>query len=303
MDKLKVVFLGTPLFSVPTLEKLINIVDIVLVVTSSDKIRGRGSKTSFSPIKKYALNNNLKVIEPNTSDELYKELKELEFDILLTIAYGKILKPEVLALAKIANINIHSSLLPKYRGADPITFALLNGEEKTGITIMYMNEFMDEGDILFQKEVLIDKLDNYETLYDKLSIEAGNLISEVINKFLTKKIKPQKQNHSLATYTRKITREDERISFNDTGVNITNKVKALYPNAYIMLNSKEIKLLEVDFIKKENTTVKNIIKTKKELGIECLDGIIYLRKVKPESKRAMDINSYINGLNNDIIVE
>jgi methionyl-tRNA formyltransferase len=263
---------------------------------------GKAQKNINSEVKKFALKNSVKILQPNNSKELYQSLISKEIDLIVTFAYGSIIKKEVLDIPKLGSINIHTSLLPKYRGADPITWAILNGEDKTGITIMEMNEFMDEGDIILSEETVIEKDDNYETLYNKLSNQAVPMLNKVLNDFKNNYIMKVPQQHNLATYTRKITREDEHISFNDNVFNIHNKIRALYPKAYININGIEVKILKTNYELKSNTKVGKVSLTKNDFTVEGKDGIINLLIVKPFSKKEMEIKSYLNGLNKENVI-
>ncbi len=302
MKKLKIVFMGTPQISIPSLSSLIEHEEVLCVVTNVDKLVGKTKKNINSEVKQFALKNNIEVVQPNNSTELYQSLVNKDIDLIITFAYGSIIKKEVLELPKLGAINIHTSLLPKYRGADPITWAILNGEDKTGITIMEMNEFMDEGDIILSEETVIEKDDNYETLYNKLSNQAVPMLNKVLNDFKNNSIMKVPQEHNLATYTRKITREDEHISFNDNVFNIHNKIRALYPKAYININGIEVKILKTNYELKSNPKVGKVSLTKNDFTVEGKDGIINLLIVKPFSKKEMEIKSYLNGLNKENVI-
>ena len=300
MKNINIVYMGSPEFSVKPLEELIKIANVKLVITKPDTKMGRGNKIQSSPVKNVALKHNVKVLEPLKLMDIYDEIKNINPDLIITCAYGNLVPKEILDIPKKGNINIHASLLPKYRGADPITFSLLNGDDKTGITLMYMDEGMDTGDIISYHYLDIDNEDNYITLYTKLSDLAASSIKEKLMDIYEGNLKIIKQDNEKATYTRKITRDDEYVDFHDTSENIHNKVRALYPNAYINILDKEIKILKTHYeIKNESSSNKISEITKNSFGIETLDGIIYLDIIKPESKKEMDIKSYINGINKD----
>ena len=301
MQNLKVVFMGTPDFSVPILEYLINNTNVVLVVTQPDKEVGRDKKISYSPVKKVAVQYGKEVFQPIRIRKDYQIIIDLKPDLIITCAFGQILPKEVLESAKLGSLNIHASLLPKYRGASPIQWALLNGDKKTGVTLMYMDEQMDTGDIIGQIECDISNDDNVGTLHDKLSFLGVDILKQELPKIINGTNSRVKQDDEKATYTKMIEREDELIDFNDNGKTIINKIRAFnpWPLAYFKLNNNEIKVYDAYFEKREVTQPKKIELSKNSLGITCKDGIIYLTKIKPFGKKEMDIKSFINGLKKD----
>ena len=300
-----VVFMGTPDFAVPILEMLIEKTNVVLVVTQPDKEVGRKKELAYSPIKKVALENNIKVFQPNKIRLDYDTLKKLDIDLIVTCAFGQILPKEVLDLPKYGSINVHASILPKYRGSAPIQRAIMNGDKTTGITIMYMDEGMDTGDIIKISEIPIENNDDVGTLHDKLSILGKNTLESTLESIFNKTNKRIKQgdNYSIAP---KIKREDEHINFNDFGNNIINKIRALspWPLANILIDNIEIKVIKARYKKCDvNVSGKIVEVNKNKLGISCLDGIIYLEKIKPMGKKEMDIKSYLNGIDQKNFLE
>lgn len=298
MKNKNIVFMGTPDFSVPILKMLIENTNVIMVVTQPDKIVGKNKDVSFSPVKKLALEENIAVFQPVRIRKDFEELKKIDIDLIVTCAYGQIIPKEVLELPKYGCINVHASILPKYRGSAPIQWCLFNNDDVTGVTIMYMDEGMDTGDIIKIKEIPILESDNVGTLYDKLSILGRDLLLEVLPTIFDKtndRIK-QGENYTLAPM---IKREDERLDFNEEGQKIIGKIKGLnpWPLANIIINNQEIKVLEAQFVEKkiEKTSIIKEI-DKKSLGITCKDGIIYLKKVKPSGKKLMEINSFLNGI-------
>lgn len=298
MKNKNIVFMGTPEFSVPILKMLIENTNVIMVVTQPDKIVGKNKDVSFSPVKKLALEENIAVFQPVRIRKDFEKLKNLDIDLIVTCAYGQIIPKEVLELPKYGCINVHASILPKYRGSAPIQWCLFNNDDVTGVTIMYMDEGMDTGDIIKIKEIPILESDNVGTLHDKLSILGRDLLLEVLPTIFDKtndRIK-QGENYTLAPM---IKREDERLDFNEEGQKIIGKIKGLnpWPLANIIINNQEIKVLEAQFVEKkiEKTSIIKEI-DKKSLGITCKDGIIYLKKVKPSGKKLMEINSFLNGI-------
>lgn len=297
MKEKNIVFMGTPDFAVPILKYLIDTTNVVMVVTQPDKITGRKKELVSSPIKKLAEENNIPVFQPVKLRNDCQILKTLNIDLIVTCAYGQILSKEVLDIPKLGCINVHASILPNYRGSAPIQWALFNNEKKTGITIYYMDEGMDSGDIIKINEIPIEENDNVGTLHEKLSDLGVLTLKEVLPLVLENKAKRVKQPNDF-TLAPMIKREDERINFNDNGVKILGKIKGLnpWPLANIIINNQEVKVLKADFVKKNINNTSTIIElNKNNLGISCKDGIIYLKEIKPSGKKIMDIKSFING--------
>ena len=301
MKNKNIVFMGTPDFSVPVLKMLIENTNVLLVVTQPDKIVGKDKTVSFNPIKKLALEENIPVFQPMRIRKDFEKLKNLDIDLIVTCAYGQIIPKEVLDMPKYGCINVHASILPKYRGSAPIQWCLFNNDDVTGVTIMYMDEGMDTGDIIKIKEIPILDSDNVGTLHDKLSKLGCNLLLEVLPTIFNKTNDRIKQGNNY-TMAPMIKREDERLDFNEEGKKIIGKIKGLnpWPLANIIINNQEIKVLEAEFVQKkvDNTGIIKEI-DKKNLGITCKDGIIYLKKIKPSGKKVMEINSFLNGIDKE----
>lgn len=301
MKNKNIVFMGTPDFSVPVLKMLIENTNVLLVVTQPDKIVGKDKTVSFNPVKKLALEENIPVFQPMRIRKDFEKLKNLDIDLIVTCAYGQIIPKEVLDMPKYGCINVHASILPKYRGSAPIQWCLFNNDDVTGVTIMYMDEGMDTGDIIKIKEIPILDSDNVGTLHDKLSKLGCNLLLEVLPTIFNKTNDRIKQGNNY-TMAPMIKREDERLDFNEEGKKIIGKIKGLnpWPLANIIINNQEIKVLEAEFVQKkvDNTSIIKEI-DKKNLGITCKDGIIYLKKIKPSGKKVMEINSFLNGIDKE----
>lgn len=301
MKNKNIVFMGTPDFSVPVLKMLIENTNVLLVVTQPDKIVGKDKTVSFNPIKKLALEENIPVFQPMRIRKDFEKLKNLDIDLIVTCAYGQIIPKEVLDMPKYGCINVHASILPKYRGSAPIQWCLFNNDDVTGVTIMYMDEGMDTGDIIKIKEIPILDSDNVGTLHDKLSKLGCDLLLEVLPTIFNKTNDRIKQGNNY-TMAPMIKREDERLDFNEEGKKIIGKIKGLNPRplANIIINNQEIKVLEAEFVQKkvDNTGIIKEI-DKKNLGITCKDGIIYLKKIKPSGKKVMEINSFLNGIDKE----
>ena len=268
MKDLKVIFMGTPLFAVSVLEYLIKNTNLVLVITKKDTYEGRKRVLTYSPVKKCALENSIDVITPDKIKDAFEEISEINPDIIITCAYGKIVPECILSIPKLGCINVHASLLPKYRGASPIQSAILNGETKTGVTIMYMDKGMDTGNIISMESVNIDMDDNLETLSNKLSILGANLLEKTLPLIMKRENESIPQNDEEATYIGLITREDEKIDFNKDGKDIINQIRAFAPSPYanFILNDKEIKVCKASFIKK-NSEVGKVYASKNNLEI------------------------------------
>lgn len=301
MKNKNIVFMGTPDFSVAVLKMLIENTNVLLVVTQPDKIVGKDKTVSFNPVKKLALEENIPVFQPMRIRKDFEKLKNLDIDLIVTCAYGQIIPKEVLDMPKYGCINVHASILPKYRGSAPIQWCLFNNDDVTGVTIMYMDEGMDTGDIIKIKEIPILDSDNVGTLHDKLSKLGCDLLLEVLPTIFDKTNDRIKQGNNY-TMAPMIKREDERLDFNEEGKKIIGKIKGLnpWPLANIIINNQEIKVLEAEFVQKkvDNTGIIKEI-DKKNLGITCKDGIIYLKKIKPSGKKVMEINSFLNGIDKE----
>lgn len=298
--------MGTPDFAVPVLESLLKNTNVLLVVSQPDKMVGRTREIKYTPVKETAGINGIPTFQPANIKTDYERIIELRPDIIITCAYGQILPEEILNCAKFGCINVHASLLPKLRGGAPIHHALIDGEEKTGITIMYMDKKMDTGDIISQKEYYIKDEDNVGTLHDILSNMGANLLIETLPSIINKTNNRIAQNDNEATYAWNITRQEEHIDFNKTSREIFNKVRGLYPfpTSYAIINEQEVKILECEIgTTKSDFSPGTICEiTKDKIGISTKDNIIYLTKVKPFGKKAMMARDYINGLNKDKIL-
>lgn len=294
--------MGTPEFAVPILDTLIKTSEVVLVVTKPDKYVGRKKILTPSPVKEFALKNNIPVLEPLKIKEDYEYLKKYQPDLIVTCAYGQILPKEILDLPPLGCINIHASLLPKYRGGAPIHYALLNGEEKTGITIYYMDTNLDTGDIISSASIPIKDDDNIITLSNKLSLLASNLLADTLPTIINKTCKREPQNNNEATYAYTIKREEEHLDFTKTAKEVSNRVRALYPSSYFLLNNEEVKVLSGIIGEDSSNPPKSIILKKDALGITCQDKVYYITELKPFGKKAMNIKDYLNGINKDKLI-
>ena len=293
--------MGTPDFAVPILKELIDKTKVVLVVTQPDKLVGRKQILTPSPIKKLALEKKIPLFQPNKIREEFDTILNTDADIIITCAYGQIIPKSILDYPKLGCINVHASLLPKYRGGAPIHWCLINGDEKTGITIMYMAEKMDNGDIITQKDYKIEPSDNVGTLHEKLSEIGAQLLIQTLPSIINGTNQKIAQEESNVTYAYNIKREEERLDFKKTGKEVINQIRGLnpWPLANFLLENQEYKVLEARFLKKEHKEeIGKIIEiTKQNFGITCQDGILYIEKIKPFGKKEMVIKDYLNGIN------
>lgn len=300
MEKLKIIYMGTPDFSVAPLEELNKNYDILAVVTQPDKEVGRKKEIKFSPVKEFAINNNIKIIQPIKIRNEYEEILDLKPDIIITCAYGQIIPKEILDYPKYGCINIHASLLPKLRGGAPIHKAIINGYEKTGVTIMYMDEKMDSGDIIYQEEIKIEKIDNVGTLFDKLSILGSRMIIKILPDIINNNITRIKQNEDDVTYAYNITREEEHIDFNNSTKDIYNKIRGLnpWPVGYAILDDKKVKIYE----SKIGNSISDGIMGEiiniyiDSIGVKTKDGEILITKLQFEGKKVINTRDYLNGI-------
>jgi len=300
MEKLRIVFMGTPSFGVPTLLSLIDKYNVVGVVTQPDKLVGRNQELEESPIKKVAKEYNIPVFQPVKIRLDYQGIVDLKPDLIVTAAYGQIVNMELLDCPKYRSINIHGSLLPKYRGASPIQEAIKNGDKVTGISIMYMEKAMDSGDVLKSQEVVIEDDDTTGSLFEKMSIVGRDLVLEVIDELINGTTHPIKQGEEKITFCSMIKKEDELLDFNDSAYNLVNKVRAYNPNpiAYMKLDDEEIKVYKACVaLETSDLPIGSIIKlSKKRFGIVCKDSsILEILELKPVGKKLMNAVDYVNG--------
>ena len=303
---MRVVFMGTPDFSVPVLQGLIDNYDVVGVVSQPDKRVGRHMELRNTPVKELALNYNIPVLQPIKIREEYKEILDLEPDIIITCAYGQIIPKEILDYPKYGCINVHASLLPKYRGGAPIHRSIINGDKKTGITIMYMDVGMDTGDIISQDEVEILDSDNLESIHDKLSLLGRDLLLSTLPSIFDGTNDRLKQDESLVEYAYNIQREEEHIDFNKTSREVFNLIRGLspVPSSNAIIFNEEMKILESKIGSGNYSgTCGEIVDINKEgIVVKTSDGSIILTKIKPFGKKLMDANSYVNGIGRDKLI-
>lgn len=305
MKDKKIVFMGTPSFAALVLENLIKNCTVIGVVCQPDKEVGRKHILTSCPVKEVALKNNIKVLQPVKLKEEINDIIKLNPDMIVTCAYGQILPLELLEYPKYKTINVHGSLLPKLRGGAPIQRAIINGEIKTGITIMRTDKGMDSGDIITSKEIEIEDNDNYYTLANKLSILGSELLIETLPSIFNGTCLYKKQDLNKVTYAPLIKKEDEHLSFNDTSRNIYNKIRGLNPDpcCYIMLDDVRIKILEAKIGTKKSKDVSKIINVYEDgIGFSTKDGEIIVTKLQVAGKKITLVKDYLNGINKDSLL-
>jgi len=314
--RLNVVFMGTPDFSVPILEALIKS-DFApkAVITAPDKPAGRGEKITPPPIKLAAQKYGIPFFQPQNKQELLIQTMNLKPDLIVVAAYGKILPKEVLDLPKYGAINVHPSLLPKYRGAAPIQFAILNNDSKTGISIMLMNEKMDEGPILSQEIIKIDALETSETLEGKLSKISAKILIKTLGQWIMLKempksaqrlIYPQEQDHSKATYTKILTKEDGKIIWDKTAKEIDCQIRAFtpWPGSFTVFkapsNSRKSQTLKIlSAAVSETQTQRQLgevfLTDQKDLAVQTGQGSLIIKELQLEGGKPMSTSEFLNG--------
>lgn len=298
---MKTLFMGTPDFALDTLKYLYENTELLAVFTKVDKVNGRGNKITFSPVKQFALDNGIDVIQPKSLrvDETYNLIKEYNPDLIVVVAYGMIIPKNIIDIPKFGIINVHSSLLPKYRGAAPIHAAIINGDDKTGVSIMYISEGLDEGDVILTKETPIYLEDNLGTLHDRLKVLGAEGVKETIKLIEENKVIRHPQDNSLATFVKPIKKEETKIDFNDKSINIFNKIRGMnpFPVAYTTLNDKVLKLYDSMYVEYIGDEIPGtvIYLGKEGIKVKTSDGAIFIKELKLEGKKKQKATDFING--------
>ncbi len=296
-----IVFMGTPDFSVPILRNLIaEGYNIVGVVTQPDRPKGRKKTLTPPPVKVEAEKHGLKVLQPEKIRNELEEVLALNPELIVTAAFGQILPKELLEAPKYGCINVHASLLPELRGGAPIHYSILQGKDKTGITIMYMAEKLDAGDILTQVEVEITERDTVGSLHDKLSVAGVKLLSETLPMLLEGKITPQKQDESKATFASNIKREQEKVDWSKTGEEIYNQIRGLnpWPGAFTTLNNSLLKLWWGEKVQVNNQEVPGTVIKVEDDGFIVSTGnnvAIKIMEIQPSGKKKMNGEDFLRG--------
>lgn len=309
---MNIIFMGTPDFAKKSLEKLIETKkhNILAVVTNPDRPKGRGRILTASPVKELAIANGIKVLQPEkikANTEFINEIREMDPDLIVVVAYGKILPKEILEIPKKGAINVHGSILPKYRGAAPIQWALINGDKTTGVTTMYMSEGMDEGDILLIHEIPIEEDDTSGTLFVKLAEIGADLLIETIDRIEEGNIEARKQEGDIS-YAPMINKELSLVNWNSSGCDIVNLVRALNPfmcchtyikgKRYKILKAKEVSKEEIAFLNEEND--KNIVENNvfiidNRLFFETFEEFVEILEIQEEGKKVLKTLDFLRG--------
>lgn len=298
--ELRILFMGTPEFSVPILKGLIENYKVRAVVTQPDRKVGRSQTVRFSPVKEEAMQHALLVIQPEKIKESVEEIALLQPDLIITCAYGQILPKALLDIPRLGCINVHASLLPKLRGGAPIHHAIMDGYQKTGITIMYMNPKMDEGDMIAQEEIEILETDTASTLHDTLSKMGRDLLLKTLPSIIDGTNTRTPQDSEKATYGFVITRQDEKVHFSKTQREIYNQIRGLdsFPGAYARLDGKIMKLWACQKSDAYPTgfdgQITNIYPN--GIGVKVSNGEIIVTELQPDGKKRMKAQDYINGI-------
>lgn len=297
---LKVVFMGTPDFALNVLQVLIDNCNVIGVVSQPDKLVGRKKILTKTPIKVLAEKYNIPVFQPKKIREEYQDIIDLNPDIIVTCAYGQIIPKVLLDYPKYKCINVHASLLPKLRGGAPIHKAIIDGYEETGVTIMYMDEKMDSGDIISQKKIEIKDTDTVGILWDKLSVMGAELLLKTLPDIINNNINRIKQNEDEVTYAYNIKREEEKIDFSKPIKEVFNRIRGLnpYPGAYAKLNNKIVKIYDVEYTKNihKDKQIGQIIKADKNgIIVSLKDGELIIKSLQIEGKKKTSVKEFING--------
>jgi methionyl-tRNA formyltransferase len=299
----KIVFMGTPDFAVPVLESLIRNEEyhIELVVTQPDRPKGRKRILTPPPVKVIAENHNIPVFQPEKIKNDFDPIKRIEPDLIVTAAFGQLLPKPLLDIPKYGCINVHASLLPKLRGGAPIHYSLLEGHEKTGITIMYMAEKLDAGDIISQKEVVIEENDNVETLHNKLSKIGADLLIQTLPSLFTSNITPVKQNEQEATFAPNISREQEVIDWSRNQRDIFNHIRGLcpWPVAYTKWNNHTVKIWQACISNNTDNGDPGEVLSISEDAIIVATGdgkAIEITELQPAGKKKMHVADFVRGI-------
>lgn len=299
---MKTIFMGTPEFAIPSLKVVSKNTDLKLIFTKEDKRNARGNKIIYSPVKQFGLDNDIEVIQPKRmkDEEVIDKIKEVNPDLIVVVAYGKILPKEIIDIPKYGIINVHSSLLPKYRGASPIHSAILNGDKESGVSIMYIEEGLDSGDVILKETCEITEDDTLGTLHDRLKELGAIGLEKALKLIEVGEVKAEKQDDSKATFVKPITKEQAKIDWNNTKEVIFNQIRGLnpFPGAYTHNEKNEnIKIYKSEKLEKEydgeNGTVVEM--TKKGPVVKVANGALRLLEIKFEGKKLQSGADIVNG--------
>ncbi|MFH1522562.1 MAG: methionyl-tRNA formyltransferase [Patescibacteria group bacterium] len=301
IKQIKIIFMGTPDFAVPAFIKLIQDkrFNVVSVITQPDKKVGRKQALTPPPIKQVAEKFHVQVLQPNKISGAFSEISNLKPDFIVVIAYGQILPKEILDIPKYGSINIHGSLLPKYRGASCVQAAILNNDKKTGVTIILMDEKIDTGHILKQGQISIDDEETAQTLHNKLAELGANILPETIINYVSKKITPKPQDNSRANYVCQLKKQDGKINWEKPAKEIERMVRALnpWPGTFTKLAGKIIKILNVEnkILKININKIGQLFIYKDMLAVQCGKDALIINKLQIEGKKIISGNDFMQG--------
>lgn len=301
MKDLKVVFMGTPTFSVPILESLINTCNVILVVSQPDKEKDRKGAFVSTPIKQIALSHNIEVYQPTKIKEEYQKIIDANPDIIITCAYGQMIPESLINYPRLGCINVHGSLLPRLRGGAPIHHAIINGDDETGITIMYMDKHMDSGDIIAKRSLPIGPNDTLDIVYEKMSKLGATLLMETLPSIVSGTNDRIKQDEKHVTFGYNITKEEEKINFNNPSIKVHNLIRGLssIPGAYCFLEEKRLKIYQSELTNIKSTTPPGTIEKIDKTGIyiSTNDNLLKIIDIKLEGKKRCLVKDFVNGIN------
>ncbi|WP_455715588.1 methionyl-tRNA formyltransferase [Anaerosporobacter sp.] len=299
---MKVLFMGTPDFAVSTLESIIKAGhEVVGVVTQPDKPKGRGKAVLYTPVKEKALEHDIPVYQPVRvrEESVIEELSKLQPDIGVVVAFGQILPQNLLDMPKFGCVNVHGSLLPKYRGAAPIQWAVIDGEAVSGITIMQMDAGLDTGDMISKVEVPLESDETYGSLHDKLAVAGAKLLVETLELFDNGTVTREKQDDSKSNYAIRLTKELGKMDFSKSAVELERLIRGLnpWPSAYTSLNGKTLKVWKADVLEKQfDGELGEIVDvTKDSICVKTADGTLAFKEIQLEGKKRMEVGSFLRG--------
>lgn len=305
-NKIKTIFIGTPDFGIPALISLINNDNFLVigVITQPDKKVGRQQILTETPIKKIATSYNLPVWQPKKLKEFAADMEKIQPDLIVVVAYAQILSKTILDMPKYGCINIHGSLLPKYRGAACIQAAILNGDSETGVTIMKMDEGLDTGPIIAQEKIVIEPTDTGEKVFNKLSGLAGKVAAPIISDYINGKIELKIQDNSQASLTKLLEKDDGKINWQKSATEIERLVRAMYswPGAFTTFNGRVLKITAVEqkIININKHKIGEIFLHNDEIAVQCCQDALILKKIQLEGKKEMSATNFLNGHKNFI---